>query len=370
MIPANDFRLQWLDTKPDLEKAFGRVLESGWYILGEEVRAFERQLAEYWGMRHAAGVASGMDAIEISLRLLGCKAGDKVLTTPLSAFATTLAIIRLGAEPVFVDTDCYGLVNLNLCRRLLSRRPDIRFFVPVHLYGNCLDVAELHRLREDYSLGMVEDCAQAIGATFAGQAVGIAGQVAALSLYPTKNLGAIGDGGAVLTNDADLDGQVRTFRDYGQASKYRHEVIGYNSRLDELQAGLLRSAFLPRLNAWLARRRAIATAYLDGVRHPAIRCVGCPQDSESSWHLFPVLVPEGSKSSLLAHLKAHGIAGGEHYPLLIPDQPALKQCRYEVDGQCEEAQRFARCEVSLPIHPYLTDEDLQSVIDVCNRWRV
>jgi dTDP-4-amino-4,6-dideoxygalactose transaminase len=271
---------------------------------GEEVRAFETEVAQYWGLRYAAGVASGLDAIEISLRVLGCKRGDKVLTTPLSAFATTLAIVKLGAEPVFVDTDNYGLVDLTLCRRLLLNRPDIRFFVPVHLYGNCLDLEELRRLREEFRLSIVEDCAQAIGSSFAGQRAGTVGQLAALSLYPTKNLGAIGDGGAVLTDDALLDRVVRVSRDYGQASKYHHEVVGYNSRLDELQAALLRSGFLPRLPEWNRRRQAIAGEYLEGIRNPALRCVGSPAGSESCWHLFPVLVEDNRKELFLDYLKS------------------------------------------------------------------
>jgi dTDP-3-amino-3,4,6-trideoxy-alpha-D-glucose transaminase len=369
MIPANDFGRQWRETQEDLEQAFRRVLESGRYILGEELRMFEVQLAEYWGMRYAAGVASGLDAIEISLRILGCGRGDKVLTTPLSAFATTLAILKLGAEPVFVDTDDFGLVDFNLCRRLLAQRPDIRFFVPVHLYGNCLDLGELRRLREDFSLNVVEDCAQAIGASFAGKRAGTVGQLAALSLYPTKNLGAIGDGGAILTNDPGLDSMVRVSRDYGQASKYNHEVIGYNSRLDELQAALLRSAFLPRLPAWTMRRQAIAERYLETICNPGLRCVGGPPGSDSCWHLFPVLVEAGRKELFLEHLKANNVMGGEHYPVSIPDQKALAGLPHEVIGECAQARRFAQCEVSLPMHPYLTDEEVQRVVETCNRWR-
>lgn len=369
MIQANDFVRQWRETQEDLEQAFHRVLESGRYILGDELRTFEVQLAEYWSMRHAAGVASGLDALEISLRILGCGRGDKVLTTPLSAFATTLAILKLGAEPVFVDTDDFGLLDLHLCRRLLERRPDIRFFVPVHLYGNCLNLGELRRLRDEFSLNVVEDCAQAIGASFAGEGAGTAGQLAALSFYPTKNLGALGDGGAILTNDAKLDGMARVSRDYGQASKYNHEVIGYNSRLDELQAALLRSAFLPRLPAWSTRRRAIAERYLETIRNPGLRCVGRPSGSDSCWHLFPVLVEAGRKESFLEHLKANNIAAGEHYPVAIPDQKALLGVPHEVVGDCAQARRFARCEVSLPVHPYLTEDEIQTVVETCNRWR-
>ena len=158
-------------------------------------------------------------------------------------------------------------------------------------------------------------------------------------------------------------------RDYGQASKYHHEVVGYNSRLDELQAALLRSGLLPRLPAWNSRRQAIAGQYLDAIRNPALRCVGRPPGSESCWHLFPVLVEGGRKGLFLAHLKVNNITGGEHYPLAIPDQQALAEAPHEVVGDCARAREFARCEVSLPMHPYLTDGDIQRVVDTCNRWR-
>ena len=343
-------------------------MASGWYILGAEVRRFEESLAAFWGLRHATGVASGLDAIEIALRALGIQPGDKVLTTPLSAFATTLAIVKLGAVPVFVDTDAHGLIDFALARRRLTELRDIRFFVPVHLYGHCCDLSELRRLGEEFSLSIIEDCAQSIGASFGGAVSGSAGQVAATSFYPTKNLGAIGDGGAILTSDATLDASVRVLRDYGQTSKYRHGAIGYNSRLDELQAALMQDAFLPRLSGWIARRRAVAGRYLESLRNPAIRCLGAPAGSESSWHLFPVLVDADRKAMFLEYLKANGVGAGEHYPVVIPDQRALDSVAHEIAAPLDNARRIASSEVSLPIHPYLKDDEVAAVIDVCNRW--
>jgi dTDP-3-amino-3,4,6-trideoxy-alpha-D-glucose transaminase len=329
-----------------------RVGQSGWYVLGDEVRAFETALASYWGLRHAVGVASGLDALEISLKILGCCPGDRVLTTPLSAFATTLAIVKLGAIPVFVDTDHRGLIDLVRCRERLSRRPYIRYFVPVHLYGYSLDMPELRRLRDDFDLRMLEDCAQSIGIH-----TGTAGQLAATSFYPTKNLGAMGDGGAILTNDPALAEQARVLRSYGETSRYRHEQIGYNSRLDELQAAILRTAILPRLDQWLARRRAIAAAYLNGGAAP-----------ESSWHLFPVHVPPDRRADFLSHLKSAGIVAGIHYPTPIPDQPALATTTIELADDCSTARRICASEVSLPIHPYLTDDEVARVIRAVHTW--
>ncbi len=369
MIPANDFERQWRDIESDALAAFRKVGESGWYILGNEVRDFEAALAAYWGIPHVAGVASGLDAIELSLRILGCQSGDSVLTTPLSAFATTLAILKLGAVPVFVDIDGHGLLNLDRCRDLLWRRPDIRFFVPVHLYGHALDVAALRRMREEFNVHIVEDCAQSIGAHFRSEATGTAGQFAATSFYPTKNLGALGDGGAILTGNAEWHAQALALRDYGQSAKYRHEVVGYNSRLDEVHAAVLRHAMLPRLGRWIERRRAIAQRYLAGIRHAEVRCAGSPEGSESSWHLFPVLVTAARKAAFVEYLKTAGVMPSGHYPVIIPDQPVMAHAAFEFADDCQQARSFAASEVSLPIHPYLTDDEVAKVIEVINAWK-
>jgi dTDP-4-amino-4,6-dideoxygalactose transaminase len=369
MIPSNDFRRQWEDIRADVIAALERVGGSGWYVLGDQVRIFESVLASRWGFRYAAGVACGLDAIEIALRILGCGPGDRVLTTPLSAFATTLAIVRLGAIPVFVDTDENGLVDLARCRSVLEQRKDIRFFVPVHLYGQPLDSAELRRLRADFDLKMVEDCAQSVCARFREEPTGLAGQAAATSFYPTKNLGGMGDGGAILTNDAAVDEQARVLRSYGETARYQHQRIGYNSRLDELQASILLRAVLPRLDTWIKRRREIAASYCQGIRHAAIRLLSFPGEAEPNWHLFPVFVPPASRDGFLAHLQASGIGAGVHYPLAIPDQAALKRTPYELAGDCVRARRQCSSEVSLPIHPYLTDEEVLQIINAVNGWQ-
>jgi dTDP-3-amino-3,4,6-trideoxy-alpha-D-glucose transaminase len=291
-----------------------------------------------------------------------------VLTTPVSAFATTLAILKLGGVPVFADTNENGLIDLDRCRDLLWRRPDIRFFVPVHLFGHALDVGGLRRLREEFGLHIVEDCAQSVGARFRGQATGSAGQMCAVSFYPTKNLGALGDGGAILTGHAEWHAQAAMLRDYGQSAKYRHEAVGYNSRLDELQAALLRETMLPRLDAWIERRRAVAGDYLKGIQNPAVRCVEGPDGSVSSWHLFPVLVAPERKAAFLEHLGISGITAGEHYPSIIPDQPVMAHAAFELADDCANARRFAASEVSLPIHPYLTQAEVEQVIAAVNAW--
>jgi len=367
MILLNDFRRQWEDTGREILDAVTAVGESGWYLVGEQLWQFEAALAQAWGLSYAAGVASGLDAIEISLRLLGCRPGDRVLTTPLSAFATTLAIVKLGAVPVFVDTDEAGLIDLDQCRRALDGS-GIRFLVPVHLYGHSLDLHKLRELRDGFGCAIVEDCAQSILASFDGVPAGSVGQLAATSFYPTKNLGAMGDSGAVLTNSPESLTAIKALRDYGQSSKYKHDVVGYNSRMEELHAAILHRAFLPRLKGWTDRRREIAARYLAGIDHPGIRLMHAPRGSRSVWHLFPILVAPERKRAFMQYLRSRDITTGEHYPIPIPEQKALEGVAYEVLQPYERAAGIAAAEVSLPIHPYLSDAEVDQVIAACNEW--
>jgi len=370
MVLPNDFKRQWELVQGSALEAVRRVGASGRYILGQEVESFEAALARFFGMNYAVGVGNGMDALEISLRCLGLKKGDKVLTTPLSAFATTLAILRSGGSPVFVDVDELGAIDLQQCRQLLAHDSSIRFLVPVHLYGFPMDLPELARLREDFGLSIVEDCAQAIGASYAGVRVGTVGQAAATSFYPTKNLGALGDGGAVLSNDATIADKARILRDYGQSSHYNHVELGLNSRLDEIQAALLHDAFLPFLDQWTENRRSVARTYLDQINNPNIQLLRPSSEMNAICHLFPVLCAEGKRDSLLDHLRSCQVVAGIHYPRLIPDQIALAEKglgHTAVDPV--NARRFAHEELSLPIHPFLTEQEINTVIEACNEWR-
>jgi dTDP-4-amino-4,6-dideoxygalactose transaminase len=369
MISQNDFRRRWLAIEQPVLNAVRRVGESGRYILGEGVRTFEAAIAKEWGIDHAVGVASGMDAIEIGLRCLGLSRGDKVLTTPLSAFATTLAIIRAGGVPVFVDVNQSGGIDLGQCRELLERDPEIRHFIPVHLYGRALDMNELEKLKDDFNLWIVEDCAQAIGASHNGVSVGTVGQVAATSFYPTKNLGALGDGGALLTGTEALAAKARVLRNYGQSAHYVHDELGSNSRLDELHAAILLDAMLPNLKAWTAVRRKTAGLYLEAIRNPLIETWPPSTAADSVWHLFPILVGKGMRDSLHEHLRERGIDSAVHYPRIIPEQEALtKNGRFEVSFDPMNGRRFAAEELSLPIHPFLMEGEIRQVIDACNEW--
>lgn len=369
MIVMNDFKKQWADLRSESLAAVERVGASGWYILGKEVQAFEAALAELSGMRHAVGCANGLDAIEIALRALGLPPGAKVLTTPLSAFATTLAIVRAGGVPVFVDVDRTGHLDLDLAEQALERHPDIRFMVPVHLFGHPVDLQRLQALRQKHGITLIEDAAQSIQAKHGGQVVGSAGQATTLSFYPTKNLGAMGDAGALLTDDAALADRFRSLRDYGQSAKYVHSAIGMNSRLDELHAAVLHSAMLPRLAGWTERRREIARRYAQGIRHDGVEVVNPSEPSLSAWHLFPVLVAPERREGFMAHLSVRQVQSGIHYPRLISDQEAMHAVPgAQVLGTLVNAHRFAASEVSLPIHPFLSDAEIEQVIEAVNAW--
>ena len=369
MIPLNDFRRQWEDTRDAAMAAFADLGSSGWYILGRELAAFEAALAHLWGIPYAVGVASGLDAIELSLKALGCGPGDRVLTTPVSAFATTLAIVKLGAVPVFTDTDAAGNIDLDLCRALLAQRSDIRFFVPVHLYGHPLDMRKLAALARDFDCRIVEDCAHSIGASHEGVFTGTAGHMAATSFYPTKNLGAMGDGGAVLTTDRELAQRVRMLRDYGQSAKDVHTLVGYNSRLDELHAAFLRRVGLEWLPKWMAARCRNASAYVSGISHPAIRVRGVPPGARSSWHLFPVWVEPERRPDFMRWLNDSGVMCAGHYPIPIPEQPVMADVPFEMAAEIPIARRLCRSEVTLPVHPYLTEAEVAQVIEACNAWK-
>jgi len=363
---ANDFARRWREVRDDALEAVERVGHSGWLVLGEEVRSFERELAAWWGVPHAVGVASGLDALEIALRCAGVQAGAGVLTTPLTAFATTLAIVRAGAKPVWCDVDRTGGLDLDQADRALGEDRSIRAVVPVHLYGHPLDPVGLERLATEHEVLLIEDCAQSAGAIRDGRPTGTVGVAAATSLYPTKNLGAMGDGGALLTADPGLAERARHLRDYGQSGRYEHTELGLNSRLDELHAAILRSALLPRLDGWLARRRAIAARYTAALDGSPLRPVTAAA-GRSAHHLFPVEAPAGHVPATAARLARRGVAVGRHYPFVCPDQPAVRGVGAvaAAGGSLPVARRLAARELSLPLHPHLTDEEVGLVLDAC-----
>jgi dTDP-3-amino-3,4,6-trideoxy-alpha-D-glucose transaminase len=342
-----------------LRDAMMRVVARGWFILGPEVDAFEAEFAAASGGGHAVSVGNGTDAIALTLRALDIGAGDEVITSPMSAAFSALAILMAGATPVFADIDPDRL-TLDPVAAEAAITPRTRAIMPVHLYGQPADMVAIHAMASRHGLTVIEDACQAHFATCAGQPVGRFGVAAAFSFYPTKNLGALGDGGAILTQDQALAERLRRLRNGGQREKYRHVEFGVNSRLDELQAAVLRArlAFLP---AWTARRRALASAYRQAlIAAPVVVPPEC--DPGHVYHLFPVLTPD--RDAFQQFLAARGVGTLVHYPIALTNQPAF--AAYATP--CPVAERVAREVCSLPLHPHLSDADLSVVADAVHAF--
>jgi dTDP-4-amino-4,6-dideoxygalactose transaminase len=350
-IPFMDLRLA--EESADVEAAIARVIASGWYVLGPEVEAFEQEFAAASGAAHAAGTGNGTDALAIILRGLGIGPGDEVITSPLSAAYSALAIVMAGATPVFADIDEERLtLDPGAAERAIT--PRTAALVPVHLYGQPADMASLAALARKRGLALVEDCCQAHLATCQGTPVGTFGAAAAFSFYPTKNLGALGDGGAVVTGDAALAARMKRIRNGGQTDRYHHAELGVNSRLDEMQAAILR-ARLPWLRPRTAQRRALASRYRDGLKGAAVR-VPLEMEPGHVYHLFPVRTLE--RARLQAHLRSAGIETLVHYPVPIPRQPAFAPA---APGSWPAAEAAADQVLSLPLHPALSMTEVESV---------
>jgi dTDP-4-amino-4,6-dideoxygalactose transaminase len=333
--------------------AIRRVIDRGWFILGPEVEAFENEFATACGSAHAVGVGTGTDAITLILRALGIGPGDEVITSPLSAAYSALAIMMAGARPVFVDLDPDRLtMDPALVEAAITSRT--RALMPVHLYGQPADMTSLMAIATRHGLAMIEDACQAHLATCNGRPIGTMGVASAFSFYPTKNLGAMGDGGAVTTNDPALAARIKRLRNGGQTSRYQHLEPGANSRLDEMQAAILRArlAFLP---AWTSRRRALARQYRQRLAGAPI-VVPPELDAGHVYHLF--VIRTGARAALQDHLKASGVETLVHYPVPIPRQPALSGTSPD---QCAIADRICDELLSLPIYPALGDAEVAAV---------
>ena len=339
---------------PAVRDAIARVVTRGWFILGPELEAFEQEFASACGAPHAAGVGTGTDALAIALRALGIGPGDEVITSPLSAAYSALAIMMAGARPVFadIDPDRLTLDPHAAAAAVTSRTAAI---MPVHLYGQAADMRAIASVARRHNLAIVEDCCQAHLATCEGRPVGSDGAAAAYSFYPTKNLGALGDGGALTTADPALLARVKRLRNGGQTDKYRHDEFGVNSRLDEMQAAVLR-ARLPLLRGWTDRRRVLARRYRDALSGIDTIVVPPELDAGHVYHLFPVR--SEVRAAMQAHLRSAGIETLIHYPIPIPHQPALAS---ERPAECPIATRVCHEVFSLPLYPSLDDAAVAEV---------
>ena len=355
-IPFVNLRAQYDAVKPQIDAAIASVLSRSAYVGGAEIEDFERWFAQYCGVGHAIGVSSGTRALELVLRALKIGAGDEVITSANTFIATAAAITAAGARPVLVDVDeDTGNLDPKLVERAVTAKT--KAIMPVHLYGRPAAMEQIGAIATRTGISIVEDAAQAHGARHRGARAGSLGTAGCFSFYPTKNLGAFGDGGLVTTNSEELAARLRLLRDHGRVGKYEHDVVGYTARLDTLQAAVLRVQ-AERLDEWNARRRQVADWYRELLPAPVAWTKDDPRD-ECVYHLFVVRV--SNRDALRAHLDARGVGTGIHYPVPVHLQPAYRQLGYSV-GDFPITERLTREIVSLPMHPFLTRADVEHVV--------
>jgi dTDP-4-amino-4,6-dideoxygalactose transaminase len=363
-VPLLDLRAQYESLREETRAAVDRVLESQGFVLGADVRALEEEIEAYTGARHAIGCASGSDALLLALMALDVKAGDEIITTPYSFFATAGSIARLGARPVFVDIEP-RTYNINVERIEAAITERTRALLPVHLYGQCAEMDALASVAARHNLPVIEDAAQAIGAEDASRGAGSLGQIGCFSFYPTKNLGGAGDGGMLSTNDDAIAARLRSLRVHGEASKYHHREIGFNSRLDTLQAAVLRVK-LPHLDAWSDARARHAARYRELFTDAGLREeIGLPFEREGARHIYNqyvVRIGAGRRDALIEHLKSAGVGTEVYYPVPLHLQECFRYLGYQ-EGDFPEAERAARETLALPVYPELTQEQQRYVVE-------
>jgi dTDP-4-amino-4,6-dideoxygalactose transaminase len=363
-VPFLDVRSAYLELRDEIDAAVARVLESGWYLLGDELAAFEQAWAAFVEADHCVGVANGLDALRLGLEALGVGAGDEVIVPSNTYIATWLAVTQVGATVVPVEPDP-ATCNIDPGRIEDAITPRTRVILPVHLYGQPADLDAIYEIARRRSLRVLEDAAQAHGARVRGRRVG-GGDVVAWSFYPTKNLGALGDGGAVTTGDPDVADRVRVLRNYGSRVKYHSERRGYNSRLDELHAAVLRVK-LAHLDRWNGRRAAQAHRYGCELATARLTLPSAPAWAESVWHLYVIRTPQ--RDAMRDHLRARGIDTIVHYPIPPHRQPAYADASFPREA-FPIASAIADSVVSLPIGPHLTHADQTAVIDAVREFDV
>jgi dTDP-4-amino-4,6-dideoxygalactose transaminase len=343
---------------PELDAAFRRVMRSGWFILGAEVESFERSFAQYCGAAHCVGVGNGLDALTLSLKAWGIGDGDEVIVPANTYIATWLAATHSGARPVPVEPDPETF-NIDPGRVEAAITARTRAIIPVHLYGQAADMDPIREIGARRGLHVLEDAAQAAGARHRGRRAGALGDAAGFSFYPGKNFGAFGDGGAVVTGDGAFADRVRALRNYGSTVKYRNEVKGWNSRLDELQAALLKPR-LEVLDAWNARRSRIASCYLEGLRGSGLGLPAVGGGNEHTWHLFVVRCAR--RAQVQQHLESHGVGTMIHYPVAPHLQPAYREFGFK-RGDFPLSEAIHDEVLSLPMGPHLSDAQVDYVIE-------
>lgn len=363
-IPLVDLKAQYATIKPEIDAAMQRVVNNTAFILGKEVSQFENDFAAFCRVKHCVGTDSGTAALHLALLICGVKPGDEIITTTHTFIATAEVISLTGARPVFVDIDprTYN-IDPNLVARAIT--PRTRALIPVHLYGQPAEMDAILEIARKHDLRVIEDAAQAHGAEYRGRRAGSMGDVACFSFYPGKNLGAYGDAGALVTNDAELAERARMLRDHGRRDKYEHLIVGYGYRLDALQAAIL-GAKLPHLDAWNARRRVIAGYYTKLLTNTDILTPYVPPHVTPIYHIYCVRARD--RDGLQKYLKARGIDTGIHYPIPLHLQPVYKNLGYKV-GDFPHTEKAANEILSLPMYPELTDAQVEEIAEAVKAFR-
>ena len=357
MIKFNNFNTEYNFIKSEIDTSIARVISSGWYILGIELSNFEKLFSKYLGANYCVGVGSGTDALTISLMSLNIGKGDEVITTSLTAYPTITGILNSGAKPVLVDVyKSNALMDVEKIEAKINKKT--KAIMPVHLYGQSCDMNMITKIAKKHNLAVVEDCAQATGALYKGKKVGTIGDCGAFSFYPTKNLGAYGDGGAIVTNSEKIYLKAKLYRNYGQEDKYNHTLNGLNSRLDEIQAAVLATK-LKFLDSWNQKRRKIAKKYSTELE--TVDFLKNDSDSVHVHHLY--VVKSNNRDKLMNHLTKNGVEALIHYPLPINKQKAFAKIG---NGTYKNADEITKQILSLPINPWLKDDEINSIIEITN----
>lgn len=360
-VPFSTFKPMHDEIREEMLAKFAEVYDRGWFIQGSECAAFEKEFAMWNGTQYCVGVATGLDAIYLTLKALGIGAGDEVIVPSNTFIATALAVSYTGAKVVLVDSDEH---TYNLCGKGLQEAytPRCKAVIPVHLYGQSAEMDEVLAFAQKNGLYVLEDCAQSHGATYKGKKIGTFGDVGCFSFYPGKNLGALGDGGAIITDNRELAEKIRCLGNYGSTQKYHHTYLGTNSRLDEVQAAMLRIK-LRHLHEYNSARNVVAEKYIAGINNPKIRLPKVGSDRTHVWHIFAVMCEE--RDALKAYLETRGIGTVCHYPIAIADQKCYQG---EKLPHLPLAEYIAASELSLPMYCGMTDEEVQYVIDAVNAF--
>lgn len=364
LVPFVSFLPMEKELNNEIRNAFDRVFNSSWYIEGKEDEAFEKAFAEYCGAEYCVGCGNGLDALMLSLKALGVGAGDEVIVPSNTYIATALAVTYVGATPVFVEPDINTfLIDSTLIEAKINEKT--KAIMPVHLYGQACDMDAIMAIAKKHNLYVVEDCAQAHGATYKGKRVGSFGDAAGFSFYPGKNLGALGDAGAAVTNNKEIADKIRALGNYGSDYKYHHIYKGNNSRLDEMQAAFL-SAKLPQLDKMNEERRRIADMYTAGINNPKVVTPIFKDDCVPVWHIYGIRCKE--RDALEKYLNDKGVGTNKHYPIPMHMQDCYKDLGIK-PGELPIAEEISTTELSLPMYYGMTDEQVQFVIDAINEFK-